>query len=423
MSQSHERAQAQDANEQSGASLLDPDIQECPWPLYKTMREGGPIYIDPKLGTYVISRYDDVREALGMHDVLSSQMGMRAANQPAEALRLYEEAGFGEIMDTMVTNDPPSHTRYRALVDKAFTLGRVKKMQPYIEDLVNDLIDGFIEDGQADIAKQFSMPLPMSIIADQIGVSRDDIAKLKAWTDASVATIGLDKSPEELTDAARLVVEFQRYFADRLEERRQTPRDDMLTDLLNARVEGERPLDTKELLSIIQQLLVGGNETTTNALSAGVLLLIQYPDQADRLREDPSLYLNMANEILRLEAPVQGLFRMAREDVEIGGATIPKGSLVHLRFGSANRDEAKFEESEAFDVCRQGASKHLAFGGGIHHCIGQQLARRELMIGLRAINERLANMQLACDERDLRHVPHLLMRGFDTLPITFQKRA
>lgn len=402
-------------------SLLEPSVQECPWDLYKSLRDEQPVYKDPKLGCYILSRYDDVLQALRMPDKFSSKMGFRPGKAPPEALRIYNEEGFGEQLNTLVSNDPPSHTRYRVLVDKAFTPSRARKMEPYIDSIAHGLIDSFIDQGHVDMHARFSVMLPLTVIADQLGVSRDDLAKFKEWSDASVAPLGLMISDEEHVVVAKKLVEMQHYFVARCEERRTSPKDDMLTDLVQARVEGERPLDTKELLSIIGQLLVAGNETTTSAISAGVMLLIKNPDQAALLRDNPASYENLAEEVLRIDSPVQGLFRMTTEDVEIGGQVIPKGAIVNLRYGAANRDERRFDKPDRFDACRKGAGAHLAFGAGIHHCIGAQLARREIIVGLRALNERLDDLRLAVSEESLRHFPSVILRGYTTLPVSFKK--
>lgn len=403
-------------------SLLDHEIQECPWSLYRDLRSEQPLFLDPKLGFYVLTRYEDVLAALRMPDKLSSKLGFRPGSAPDEAKRIYQEEGFGEQVDTLVSNDPPSHTRFRALVDRAFSPQRVRGMESYINKIAHDLIDQLPTGSSFDIHEKFSIMLPLTVIADQLGVSREHLSKFKEWSDASVARLGLMIGEEEQIIIAKKLVEMQKYFFDRLEERRISPRDDMLTDLLTARVDGERPLSTEELLSIISQLLVAGNETTTSAISAGIMLLIDNPSQLGKLRADESLYTNLAEEVLRIDSPVQGLFRMATEDIEISGALIPKGSIVNLRYGSANRDDQRFAAPDDFEVGRKGAGAHLAFGAGIHHCIGAQLARKEIAIGLKAIADRLAGLELVVPKSELRHFPSVILRGYSALPVRFSTK-
>ena len=404
-------------------SLMDQDVQECPWPLYRTIRDEHPVYLDPKTGFYIITRYDDVVKALRMTDVLSSKVGMQRATSDA-VQRVYDQEGYGSMLDTLSTNDPPSHTRYRGLVDRSFVAPRVKGMETHIHEVVHRLIDAFIDDGTTDIHLSFSVPLPMTIIADQLGVPHEDMASFTAWSNATSAVmVGLMATEEEQIAYARSIVEFQHYFVEQIEKLRKDPTDDMLSMLIAAQVDNERPLDTTELLSVIQHVLVAGNETTTNALSAGIHLLINNPEQARKLREDESLYGQAAEEILRVDSPVQGLFRVALEDVEFSGAKIPQGSVISVSFGCANHDDRRFEDPERFDIGRKNARRHIAFGQGTHFCIGAMLARSELVIGLQAINERLNNLRLSVPEEALRHVPSLALRGYQALPVAFEKAS
>lgn len=409
----------------SSSSLFQPEIQEDPFDYYAWLRETSPVYQMPDTGMFIISRYDLILKALKQPIVFSSKLGFAANRQvPPEVTEIYEKEGFGEQVNTLVSNDPPDHSRYRNLVNKAFTSARVRKMESYIQAIADELVDAMIKKGtgKAEIVSEFAIPLPMMVIADQLGVPRDHMAQFKEWSDTAVEPLGMMLTPERQIYCAKKQVEFQHYFAERLEERRQEPRDDMLSDLVQARIEGERPLDTMELLSIVGQLLVAGNETTTNALGAGTYWLINNPDQVDRCREDMSIMENVAEEILRIDSPVQGLFRQTTEDTELGGVDIPKGSIVNLRYGSANHDEQKFEDAERFDVTRKNASAHLAFGAGIHHCIGAQLARREIQCGMRALISKLDNLQIDEDKNTIEHNPSFILRGLKELNVTFEPR-
>ncbi len=408
------------AIDQDTLNFADPQIVECPYPFYEALRDNAPVYHAEKLGFWLISRYDDCLEALRNPTIFSSKMGFRPGSVPEEVLRIYNEEGFGDLPDTLVSNDPPSHTRYRKLVDRVFTAGRVRQMEEYMVQVVNELIDEFVELGQTKVMRSFAVPVPMYVIADQLGVPRLHMDKFKEWSDASVEPLGLLISDERKIECAKLAVEMQHYFADVFADRRQNPRDDLITDLVTKEVD-DRLLDLPELLSVLNQLLVAGNETTTSAIGAAVIRLAENPELADRLADDPSLSDNFAEEILRHESPVQGLFRMTTEDVEIGGVTIPKGSLVNLRYGSANRDERKFLEPERFDVQRKNASSHLAFGAGIHHCIGAQLARREIGISARELTRRLKDIRLK-DSGSVRHLPSVILRGLAEFEIEFSRR-
>ena len=406
----------------SESSLFQPDIQEQPFDYYAWLRHEAPVHHMKDAGMFIVSQYDLVLQALKQPMLFSSKLGF-AANRdiPSAAREIYEKEGYGVQVNTLVSNDPPDHSRYRNLVNKAFTAARVRKMEAYIQTISNELLETILKKGtnKAEAVSEFCVPLPMMVIADQLGVPREHMAQFKEWSDTAVEPLGMMLSEERQIHCARKQVEFQHYFADRLEERRAAPQDDMLSDLVQARVEGERPLDTSELLSIVGQLLVAGNETTTNALGAGIYWLTQNPDQIELCRENDDLIENVAEEILRIDSPVQGLFRVTTQDAELGGVKIPEGSMVNLRYGSANHDEIKFDAAEKFDVTRKNASAHLAFGAGIHHCIGAQLARKEIQCGMRTLITGLKNLTLAADNA-LQHHPSFVLRGLKALNIEFE---
>jgi cytochrome P450 len=323
----------------------------------------------------------------------------------------------------MVTNDPPSHTRYRKMVDYAFTPKRVRVLKPSMDEIVNMLIDGFIDRGRVELIHEFAVPVPLYVIADQLGVPRDDAPKFKIWSDASVAPLGLMLTDDEWIDSATKLLEFQRYFVAALDERRQNPRDDLLSALLEVRDDEGKPLDNGELLSIISQVLVAGNETTTNSIAAGMTLLIDNPDQQKMLRDDASRIPTFVEETLRLESAVQGLFRVVKQDTELGGYAIPQGARVMLRYAAANRDAAKFGCPHQLDVERSNAGAHLAFGAGIHHCLGAQLARYEMIAAFQAILARMDNLAYAPSGNSFQHHPHLCLRGLKELWITFDRKG
>jgi cytochrome P450 len=325
-------------------------------------------------------------------------------------------------VDTMLTQDPPLHRRYRGLVNQAFTARRVATLEPDIARIANDLIDAFAGRGRAEFVTEFCGPLPLTVIADQLGVPRADLPLFNKWSDAFVAQLSRMASPDEEVEAVKLIVEFQHYFARKLEERRAERRDDILSDIVHARLEGERPLDTAESLSIIQQLLVAGNETTTSAIAEGVLLLIRHPEQHAKLRADRSLVPNLVEEVLRLSTPTANMWRVCTEDTEVHGVAIPKGSMVQIRFASGDRDDHVFAEPDAFDVTRANARANLAFGHGVHMCIGASLARKEMQVAFDVILDRLDDFALDCDPDALVYPANVLLRGLKALPIRFRAR-
>jgi cytochrome P450 len=404
-------------------SLFDPETQECPYEFYRALRDQAPVYRMPETGHYIISRYDDVREALRRHDVFSNDFDTRSlspSGQPPEVAEIYRTNGW--VRKRALQTDPPEHAMYRKLVDGAFTAGRVRAMEPYIDEIVNDLIDGWIDDGQVEFVSRFAQALPMIVIADRLGVPREDAALFKVWSDASVDSIAPSTPPERQIECAYQLVDLQHYFVPVFEDRRRSPRNDILSDIANARLPDGRMLQTEELLDIVEQLLTGGNETTGHSLGAGMLLLIEHPDYMSRLRTEPERLKTFVEEVLRLESPTQGTFRVTRQDVTIGGVVIPTGSMVNLRYGAANRDERQFQDPDRLDICRGNAGAHLAFISGIHHCLGAPLARQEMISSFRALLRRLDNIRLAPGRELPRHMHNFMMRGLTSLHIAFDRR-
>jgi cytochrome P450 len=298
----------------------------------------------------------------------------------------------------------------------------VDALAPRIEAIASALVLRFEARGRAELLAEFAQPLPLTVIAEQLGAPCEDLARFRAWTDGFVAQLSGVASLAGQVEAARRIVEFQRYFAAKLEERRTAPRDDILSDIVHAEVEGERPLDVPEMLSILQQLLVAGNETTASAIVEGVWLLIRHPDQVAHVRREPELLPNLVEEVLRLATPTASMWRVCTRDSEVAGARIPAGALCMVRFAAANRDPEHFPDPDRFDVARPNAGEHLAFGLGIHHCLGAALARTELRIAFRTLLDRLDGFALDPEAEAPRHRPNVLLWGFDSLPITFRRR-
>jgi len=396
---------------------FSPETIEDPRAFWNALREECPVFEIPGAG-FVVSRYEDIAYVLNHEDIFSSNQppGMEQPLIPEveEILR----QGYG-IANTLLTNDPPSHTRFRALVNKAFSARRVAGLEPYVRTIANDLIDGFIRDERVELVSQFAVGLPLTVIADALGVAREDMDKFKRWSDDSVAPLGGMISHERRIECAGSLVEFQHYFAARLDERRAAPRDDLLSDLIAARLDGAAPLNTAEMLSILQQLLVAGNETTTNLIASAMLLLLHNPDQMAALREDPSLIPNFVEEALRMESPVSTLFRVTTCDAEIGGVRVPAGSRVAVVYGSGNRDDSHFPRADSMDVRRSNARSHLAFGQGIHFCLGAALARLEGKVAFETLLARMKNIRFVPDRNDFTHTPSFILRGLKELWLEF----
>lgn len=390
----------------------------CPFELDARLRAEAPVYHEPHEDVWVVSRYEDVQEALRRPDVFSNRFGriIRSRDRlPAEALDILAE-GWPPV-DTLFTTDPPEHRRFRALVSKAFTPRRVDRMTAEIDAVTRDLLASMLAaEGPVDVVATFAGPLPMIVIADQLGVSRDDLDHFSEWSEAVVAELSRLATPEVQIEAARACVAFQRYFHARIEERRAAATDDILSDLVHAETVDDRPLDDRELLMMLQQLLVAGNETTTNGIASGVWHLATDTGLQASLRAEPTRIAGFVEEILRLEAPVQGMWRIVTTDVELGGVTLPRDAVVMLRYGSANRDSEHYDDPDDLDPDRDSPRDHLAFGGGLHFCIGAALARSEMEIAFGRLLEATSSFELAPDVT-VEHPAHMLVRGISELPV------
>jgi cytochrome P450 len=391
------------------------------------MRAEAPVYRDPHAGIYHVASYEHLLEAVKNHEVYSNRFapamgGTPGADSTNPELKALAERAYPGV-DTMLTADPPEHKRFRGLVNKAFTPRRVNKLEGGIEALADELIDAFEPAGEFEVISQYAVLLPLTVIADQLGVPRSDLAQFKRWTDGFTAQLSGMASAEDSVEAVKRIVEYQEYFAARLEECKSDPRDDIISDLVRARLDGERPLDTAESLSIIQQLLVAGNETTAASIAEGLLLLIQNPDQLALVREQPDLIPNLVEEVLRLTTPTANMWRKAKQTSVLGGVEIPKDSMMLLRFASANRDEKVFPDPDRFDVRRENASEHLAFGHGVHFCIGAMLARKEMNVAFRKLLGRLDGLRLTPGREAPRHKPSVLLRGLAELHVSFDRKA
>lgn len=402
--------------------FFDPEVIESPFEFYQLLRDQAPVYQLPGTNIFMLSRLADIKQALKDTTTFSSDFMhlLKGPEASPEAAQIYADGV--EPVDTLLTMDPPRHRVYRSLINKVFSASRVKKMQPYMEQIADELIDGIIDRGECEFVSEFATPLPVYVIADQLGVPRSDLRSIKIWSDAFASRLGGMASPEEEVENARHIIEYQRYMTAIIEDRRENPRDDMISDMVNIEIEEGRQMSLPEAISMIEQLLVAGNETTTSALSGGLLSLIQLSDQMQLLLDDPAMIDNAVEEILRLESPSAGLWRVVTADTAIRGVDIEAGSLLMLRYAAANRDEAVFDQPEEMDVCRRNAKDHLAFGQGTHFCPGAMLARKEMQVAYTRLLQRLTNIRLAPDRNDLTHWPNVVLRGLKSLHITFDKK-
>lgn len=404
-------------------NFLDPATLSDPYSFYRQLREHCPVYQIPGLGIWMVTRFEDVRWLLTHPELFSNDpTGGGSSSERNLHQEILADRGW-EHVTTLQRTDPPLHARHRKLVNRVFTRKRVDAMLAEIEDVAKELIDGWIGDGGCDFVSQYAMPMPGIIIAEQLGLARDEIETFKRWADAMIAPAVNPLSEQEIRQVAEVELEAQHYLAEVFEDRRAKPRDDLISALVHAHSDdNEEPLSVHELQNIMHQLITGGFETTMSALNHGLWQLLRFPDQLALLREEPRLMDSFIEESLRFESPVQGLMRRTTQDVELNGVTIPANSMVIPRYGAANRDERKFPEPDRLDIRRSNAHQHLAFGLGTHFCVGATLARQELKTSFAMLLDRLEDIQLEKPLPEPAHHPSLFFLPMKELPIQFRGR-
>ncbi|MEM7220268.1 MAG: cytochrome P450 [Pseudomonadota bacterium] len=416
-------------------NLFDPATLIDPYPAYQTLRDEAPVYFAPAMNVHVITRYDLVRAAIKDTKTFSSRFDgflqesqrIAFANASPEVQAELMRLG-GEMIDlppTMLTLDEPDHTRYRSLVNKLFTVSRIRESQAAVAGVIDDTIAGLGGASAFEFVTGFAAPVPLRIIADRLGIPEADRDFFDDAATAAASALRLTPLPgEEMVRRAQLALDLQKLCVRLVEERRAQPADDMITILANSKLEGEdRLLTHGECISILNQFLVAGHETTASAFAWGMLLLCRNPDLQERLRAEPELVKTFVEETLRVEAPVQGLPRLVTQDTELGGVALPAGSMVMLRFGAANRDEREFPNPEQVDLQRRRAGAQLAFGSGVHFCIGAPLARQELNLGFPALIDYAAEFALDPDKPAPEAEASFVLRNLPQLHVRCAPRA
>jgi cytochrome P450 len=413
-------------------------VQLDPYPFYTALREHAPVFRVESMGAWAISRYADVTEVLKTPDLFSSSSlqtflagggPLRALSHPG-ASRVTRAAGW--LADTLglqsptldmvrltgtrsvISTDPPDHTRLRHLVNRGFTPRRIAALEPRIREIARDCLAALGDRSEMDLMRDFAVPLPVTVIAELLGISIDRLGDFKRWSDAVVQGVSLGKTAAPSRERIAVMSEFVQFLKEVFEERRRRPGDDLISVLIGDEAEGK--LDVHELTLFAVLLLVAGNETTTNLIGNAVHLLLDRPDDLAAVAEDASLIPGLIEEALRYVSPAQMLARRATRDTEIAGTRIAKGEHVLVLFASANRDSRQFENGDEF-VLRRNPKDHVAFGYGIHYCLGASLARLEA---------RIAFEELFAHARDLRRGPGAvsflesgILRGPRTLPVVF----
>jgi cytochrome P450 len=394
--------------------LWAPQTRANPLPFYARMRQEAPVVrlMDPYFGVpvWVVSRYKAAVELLRDPRFVKDQDKL-PEDSPHRALR---DDSMAALNRHMLMADPPDHTRLRTLVSKAFTPRRVDALRPRITSIAERLLERVKGQGSVDLLDAFAFPLPVTVIAEMLGVPVEDQDQFRAWTNVIVnPPVNGDMGP--LMEAG---LGFLNYFQALMEKRRGEPRDDLLTALMSAEEAGDR-LSPQELVSMLFLLLVAGHETTVNLIGNGVWALLRHPEQLERLRQEPALIDSAVEEMLRYRGPVETTTqRWALEDVEFHGQVIPKGESILASLLSADHDPEQFPEPERFDIGRE-PNRHIAFGFGIHFCLGAPLARLEASVAIPLLLERLPRLRLGVDEQALQWREGVLVHGMKQLPVAF----
>ena len=405
---------------------MDPAVQQCPYDLYRELRAVAPLYRMPSTGFHLVTSYQLAREVIRAPDqYLSSVSPMALADDgiPQEIIDIYEQGGWLPLASCS-TSDPPQHTKVRGFLEKLFTAERVRAITPTIDAIAESLLDDLDGTSDVEFIRDFAHPLPMMVIADLLGVPRSDIAQFKLWSDAIVEPFSMMVTRERRIECARLVVEMQAYFAEMVDQRRRVPGEDLITEALAYRDAAGEAFSMQELMTILTiDLLASGNETTTAAIGSGMKLLIEDASALTQIVDDPGLIPTLAEEILRLESPAQGMFRRCAHAATLNGIDLQEGDLLNIRFGAANRDETHFEQPDRIDLHRAKPGSHLAFGMGRHVCVGAALARQEIISAFRAITARYDQFRLTPGSAAPAYQASLFGRNLLSLPISWSTRA
>jgi cytochrome P450 len=389
-----------------------------PYPIYALARQQEPVFytegVLPDAGVYVLTRYDDILQVLSQPDLFLSKDVIRSVST------IYPES-FAElrkgypITQRIITADGDNHRRFRMPFNKAFDPPRIKLLEPFIRECASSLIDALVDIPHAEMISQFCYPLPLQVILHLFGMPKEDMVQARHWCDDWLAFMSAPLPRERQVECAKSVAKFLNYLGNLLAERRTNPREnDLVTEVTQHVEPGLEPLSEAEQVNLLASILIAGHETTTNLLGNGLRVLLDPRERWRAICEHPEQIPQTIEEILRYDSPIQTFFRTAARDAEIGGVTIPAGSLLLVVYGSANRDEAKFTNADQFNPQEQRGRKHLSFGHGKHSCVGALLARMEANIAFALLSQRFPNLRLA-SHQNFEHVKLLMHRGYHSL--------
>jgi cytochrome P450 len=398
--------------------IFSTEAMEDPHPLFSELRRTSPVCPVTPEGWWAVSRHDDVVFVL-KHPELFSSTGLRSGRDALMDPRLVDDPLFPDDA-SIISSDPPVHGRLRKLVNGAFAPRAMQRLEARVREITTERVEALIRQDRFDMLADLAVPLPVTVIAEMLGVDPADQADFKRWSDDAINVQPARRLPDaEVERILRGRDEFRAYFEAMIHERRLRPRDDLVSDLCRAEPEGDA-LSADEVLAMTILLLIAGNETTTNLIGNGTLLLLQHPEAMSRLRADQGLIPGFLEEVLRYNGPVKLLTRRATADVTLSGTTLPRGAMVAVLVAAANRDPDFFPDPDRFDICREGRG-HITFGFGIHFCVGAPLARMEARIAFGEILRRVP--PFSREPGRLAWAPSIALRGLRALPLRFDAPA
>jgi cytochrome P450 len=399
--------------------FLQAHILSDPFAFYVDAYAHHPVVKIQGQNMYAVFSYELIKEVIDRPDDFSSNFSefVQGGQRENPQVKAIDSQGW-PFVDTLLTADPPVHTRFRSLVNIAFSAPRVNKFSNQVRSLAIALLEDFGPSGQGDFSREFARRFPVDVITDMIGLSELPKERVRKWADAIADRFGTAMSVEREVECAEEVLAFQTAIMAQIQERRLDPRDDFVSALIAAEVAGQEPLSDVEILSILQQIIPAASDTTSIALTRGLLLLLKYPEIMQELRANPQRLAAFIEELLRIEAPGQSTFRISRRKTTLGGVEIEAGAQILVRVGAANRDPSVFSDPDRFDMDRKNVRMHMSFGRGHHSCLGMMLARKELAIAFEEILQRMQDIRIV-EGTDLTFTPSLIAPGLPSLPIAF----
>jgi cytochrome P450 len=408
--------------------FTDPELIRDPDPFYAALRELGPVVREPHHGVFLVSGVEEILAVYADHASFSAVVA------PLGPFVKLPTPAQGETIADVVANrsdeiplsgqlftlDPPEHTRHRALLSKLFTPNRLAENEEFMWTLADRLIDEFADRGEAELCEVYARPFTLLVIADLLGVPREDHARFRGWLQGEDTPVAGDSAGKGGGD--QVFANLNPYFARYVEERRTAPRADVLTQLATVRFPDGALPEVADVVRIAVTLFAAGQETTARLIATGMRVLAEQPSLADELRADPEAIPNFVEECLRFESPIKGPFRLALRDTKLAGVPIPAGSILMALNGAANRDPRVFSDGDRFDAKRPNARRNIAFGHGEHFCPGASLARAEARISFERLLARLDDLRLV-DPSALSYAPSFIIRGLNDLPLRFRRRS